>query len=141
MRDEALFHCAKPSGVLRGPTNSTAILTSLRHPGKFPQSPEEVAGQWLRIRLPMQGTWVPSLVGELRSCMPQAKNQTCHPAISSSVVPFSSCPQSLPASGSSPINQSTLCIRWPKYWSFSFNIRSEERRVGKECRSRWSPYH
>ena len=23
----------------------------------------------------------------------------------------------------------------------SENIRSEERRVGKECRSRWSPYH
>ena len=22
-----------------------------------------------------------------------------------------------------------------------FNKRSEERRVGKECRSRWSPYH
>ena len=22
-----------------------------------------------------------------------------------------------------------------------FNYRSEERRVGKECRSRWSPYH
>ena len=22
-----------------------------------------------------------------------------------------------------------------------FQIRSEERRVGKECRSRWSPYH
>ena len=21
------------------------------------------------------------------------------------------------------------------------NLRSEERRVGKECRSRWSPYH
>ena len=29
----------------------------------------------------------------------------CHPAISSSVVPFSSCPQSLPASGSFPMNQ------------------------------------
>ena len=28
-----------------------------------------------------------------------------HPTISSSVVPFSSCPQSLPASGSFPINQ------------------------------------
>ena len=25
--------------------------------------------------------------------------------------------------------------------SFSANVRSEERRVGKECRSRWSPYH
>ena len=23
----------------------------------------------------------------------------------------------------------------------SIGIRSEERRVGKECRSRWSPYH
>ena len=30
-----------------------------------------------------------------------------HPAISSSVVPFSSCPQSLPASGSFPMSQ--LC--------------------------------
>ena len=25
--------------------------------------------------------------------------------------------------------------------SFYFVLRSEERRVGKECRSRWSPYH
>ena len=23
----------------------------------------------------------------------------------------------------------------------TFQLRSEERRVGKECRSRWSPYH
>ena len=23
----------------------------------------------------------------------------------------------------------------------TYDIRSEERRVGKECRSRWSPYH
>ena len=44
----------------------------------------------------------------------------CHLAISSSVVPFSSCPQSLPASVFS--NESTLCMRWPKYWSFSFSI-------------------
>ena len=29
----------------------------------------------------------------------------CHPAISSSVVPFSSCPQSLPALGSYPMSQ------------------------------------
>ena len=29
----------------------------------------------------------------------------CHPAISSSVVPFSSCPQCLPASGSFPVSQ------------------------------------
>ena len=29
----------------------------------------------------------------------------CHPAVSSSVVPFSSCPQSLPASGSFPVSK------------------------------------
>ena len=29
----------------------------------------------------------------------------CHPAVSSSVVPFSSCPQSLPASESFPVSQ------------------------------------
>ena len=39
------------------------------------------------------------------------------PSISSSVVPFSSCLQSLPASGSFPMSQ--LCIR---YWSSSFSI-------------------
>ena len=32
-------------------------------------------------------------------------SQWCHPAISSSVSPFSSCPQSLPASKSFPISQ------------------------------------
>ena len=32
-------------------------------------------------------------------------NQWCHPAISSSVIPFSSCPQSLPASESFPVSQ------------------------------------
>src|SRR6266446_2949787 len=25
--------------------------------------------------------------------------------------------------------------------NFHWHVRSEERRVGKECRSRWSPYH
>ena len=44
----------------------------------------------------------------------------CHPVISSSVVPFSSCPQSFPASGSFPMSQ--LYMRWPKYCSFSFSV-------------------
>ena len=57
-------------------------------------------------------------------------SQWCHPAISSSVVPFSSCPQSLPASESFPVSQlfsgggqstgvsalaSFLHISWPQY--------------------------
>ena len=28
-----------------------------------------------------------------------------------------------------------------KYFKIFKSTRSEERRVGKECRSRWSPYH
>ena len=36
---------------------------------------------------------------------PCPSTQWCHPAISSSVVPFSSCPQSFPASGSFPMSQ------------------------------------
>ena len=46
--------------------------------------------------------------------------QRCQPPISSSVVPFSSCPQSLPESVF--CNESILRMRWPKYWSFSFSI-------------------
>ena len=36
---------------------------------------------------------------------PCPSSRWCHPAISSSVVPFSSCPQSLQASGSFPTSQ------------------------------------
>ena len=34
-------------------------------------------------------------------------SQWCHPAVSSSVIPFSSCPQSLPASESFPMSNSS----------------------------------
>ena len=51
---------------------------------------------------------------------PCPSSRWCHPAISSSVIPFSSCPQSLAASVFS--NESILHVRWPKYWSFSFSI-------------------
>ena len=53
----------------------------------------------------------------------------CHPAISSSVVAFSSCPQSLPASGSFPMSQ---LFAWggPKYWSVSFSISPSSEHPG-----------
>ena len=58
----------------------------------------------------------------LRACSNSCPlSQWCHPTISSSVIPFSSCPQSFPALGSFS-KESVLCIRWPKYWSFSFSI-------------------
>ena len=45
----------------------------------------------------------------------------CHPTISSSVIPFSSCPQSLSASESFPMSQ---LFAWggQRRWSFSFSI-------------------
>ena len=48
-------------------------------------------------------------------------SQRWHPAISSSVVPFSSCPP-IPPSIRVFSNESALRMRWPKYWSFSFSI-------------------
>ena len=53
----------------------------------------------------------------------------CHPTISSSVVPFSSCPQSFTASGSFQMSQ-LLSSRWPKCWSFSFNISPSNEHPG-----------
>ena len=47
-------------------------------------------------------------------------SQWCHPAISSSVVPFSSCPQSLPASESFPMSQ--LFTWGGQSTGFSFSI-------------------
>ena len=48
-------------------------------------------------------------------------NQWCHPAISSSVIPLLLLPSIFPSIRVFS-NESVLCIRWPKYWSFSFNI-------------------
>ena len=50
-------------------------------------------------------------------------SQRCHPTISSSVIPFSFCPQSLPASVFS--NELALCIRWPHYWNLNISPSNE----------------
>src|SRR2546425_13035894 len=34
-----------------------------------------------------------------------------------------------------------IFLAWGAFAAASSDERSEERRVGKECRSRWSPYH
>ena len=72
---------------------------------------------------PSQTPWVYS-----NTC---PSSQWCHPASSSSVVPFSSCPQSLPESGSFPMSQ--LFASWPKYWSFSFSISPSNEHPGRIC--------
>ena len=62
-------------------------------------------------------------------------SQWCHLTISSSVIPFFSHLQSLPASGFSPLS---FLHQGPKYWSFSFNLSpSNEHSVLISIRVDW----
>ena len=54
----------------------------------------------------------------------------CHPTISSSAEPFSSCPQSFPCSIRVFSNESAFHMRWPKYWSLGFNISPSNEHPG-----------
>ena len=61
---------------------------------------------WLFPTPWLQHASFPCLSPTPRACSNSCpSSRWCHPTISSSVVPFSSCLQSLPATGSSPINQ------------------------------------
>src|SRR3712207_7634294 len=53
-------------------------------------------------------------------------------------------PAGIVADVTAPESDSSLQapVRWRRFRSTMWGtLRSEERRVGKECRSRWSPYH
>ena len=66
-------------------------------------------------------------------------SQWCHPAISSSVVPFSSCPQSLPASESFPMRQLFTWEFELQHHSFQRNPRADLLQnglVGSPCSPR-----
>ena len=70
--------------------------------------------QHIRFICPSQSPWVCS-----NSCL---SSQWCHPTISPSVAPLFLLP-SISASIRAFSNELALCIRWPKYWSFSFSIK------------------
>ena len=72
------------------------------------------------------------------SCL---SSQWCHPTISSSVVPFSSCLQSFPAIRSFPMSQ-FFASGCQKYWSFSFSISHSKEYSGLisfRIRLVWAP--
>ena len=50
--------------------------------------------------------------------------QPSHPLSSPSL------PAPHPSQHQGPYNESTLCMRWPKYWSFSFNINPSNEHSG-----------
>ena len=56
-------------------------------------------------------------------------SQWCHPTISSSCCPLLLMPLIFPRIRVFS-NESALCIRWPKYWSFSFNISPSSEHPG-----------
>ena len=78
--------------------------------------------------------WIAALQASCPSPTPRVhsnsspSSQWCHPAISSSVVPFSSCPQSIPASGSFPMSQ--LFAWGGQSMSFSFSINTSNEHPG-----------
>ena len=53
----------------------------------------------------------------------------CHPTISSSVILFSSFSAGFPSIKVFS-NESAVCIRWPKYWSFTFSISPSNEHSG-----------
>ena len=60
---------------------------------------------------------------------PCPSSQWCHPTISSSIIPFFSCPQSFPASGSFQMSQ-LFTSGGSKYCRFSFNISPSNEHPG-----------
>ena len=73
-------------------------------------------------------------------------SQWCHPAISSSVAPFSSCPQSFPASGYFPVpwepaRNSDPWVSLQTYWiSAPLEVGSHEPCFSKFSRWFWYPW-
>ena len=89
--------------------NVISSVQSLSHVWLF-------ATQWTAARQPPCPSPTPSLYSN--SC---PLSQWCYPTISSSVFPFFLLP-SIFSKIRVYSNESVLCIRWPQYWCFSFNI-------------------
>ena len=98
----AVYGIAQSRTQLKRLSSSSNKLTWLAQSHQFTSSLSRVSlwpheSQHARPPCPS-----PTPRGHPNSC---PSSQWCHPSISSSVVPFSSCPQSLPASESFPMSQ------------------------------------
>ena len=67
---------------------------------------------------------------------PHPSSQWCHPTISSSVVPFSSCLQSFPASGSFQMNQFFASGSWSIVASASVSVLPQHEEWVQVCLNR-----
>ena len=77
----------------------------------------------------LQHTWLPCPSPTPRAYPNSCPfHRWCHPTISSSVVPLSSCLQSFPASGSFPMSH--FVASGGQCWSFSFSISPSNENSG-----------
>ena len=73
--------------------------------------------------------WMPMLNGEYA-------DPSNHSSWTETVIISNDCQGNLTVNQANIIDADNI-----KVWGLPLVARSEERRVGKECRSRWSPYH
>ena len=79
---------------------------------------------WIAARqasLSITNSWSPPKPLSIESVMPSNYLILCHPLLLLPPIPPSIRVFS---------NASTLCMRWPKYWSFSFNISPSKEHLG-----------
>ena len=93
MTDWMLYCMYRPHLCHSGGSVQFSSVQSLSHVQLF-------ATPWMAARRPPCPSPTPGV--HSNSC---PLSQWCHPTIQSSVIPFSSCPQSFPASGSFPMSQ------------------------------------
>src|SRR3712207_6126064 len=114
------------------PSMLTAVITctvssSLRHGGgKF-------------LLLPLATRYRSEDQNGLREIGNLGRSHSAHDGADSPTSPCRNGPTALFRSASP--SGSLICLSRTHTSPFTRAFRSEERRVGKECRSRWSPYH
>ena len=71
--------------------------------------------------LPVTNSWSLLILMSIKSVMPSSHLILCRPLLLLPPIPYSIMVFS---------NESTLCMRWPKYWSFSFSISPSNEHPG-----------
>src|SRR5574341_2501348 len=116
----ATFQVIVQSAFLRGgPSLDAPRVFSVFYNQVYPVTARTADSSWLQLD-EIGGIW--SALGEVKGDL------SAVPVLSGSAAP------SAPAPASDAAPTSPAAAEAP-------TTRSEERRVGKECRSRWSPYH
>ena len=99
-----------------------------------------IAGNWKMNKTPSEAKAL------LEAVVPAVKDADCEVI---ACVPFVDLSVALETTKGSNVKIGAENCHWAESGAFTGEIsalmlkemRSEERRVGKECRSRWSPYH